>query len=158
VKNIVVPIDFSAVTPHVIELAVRLATSFTAEIHLVHVNELSPAIPPAALGYGAAGVPEFIPTLPVAEVLPQPSLPSEKEKARLAEWQKEIARTGVKVTLHEPTGEVTEEILRIANATKADLIVMGRHGHGAVYNLLVGSVTHGVLKRADRPVLLVPTS
>jgi nucleotide-binding universal stress UspA family protein len=103
-------------------------------------------------------VPEFIPTLPVAEVLPQPSLPSEKEKARLAEWQKEIARTGVKVTLHEPTGEVTEEILRIANATKADLIVMGRHGHGAVYNLLVGSVTHGVLKLADRPVLLVPTS
>jgi nucleotide-binding universal stress UspA family protein len=36
--------------------------------------------------------------------------------------------------------------------------VMGSHGHGSVYNLLVGSVTEGVLKAARRPVLLVPAS
>jgi len=34
--------------------------------------------------------------------------------------------------------------------------VMGTHGHGAMYNLLVGGVTKGVLKRSTRPVLLVP--
>jgi nucleotide-binding universal stress UspA family protein len=34
--------------------------------------------------------------------------------------------------------------------------VMGSHGHGSVYNLLVGSVTEGVLKAGERPVLLVP--
>jgi nucleotide-binding universal stress UspA family protein len=47
--------------------------------------------------------------------------------------------------------------LREADAIKPDLIVMGRHGHGAMYNLLVGSVTEGVLKHSGRPVLLVPS-
>ena len=43
-----------------------------------------------------------------------------------------------------------------AREIAADLIVMGTHGHGSVYNLLVGSVTEGILKAAERPVLLVP--
>jgi len=37
-----------------------------------------------------------------------------------------------------------------------DLMVMGTHRHGAMYNLLVGSATKGVLKHSARPVLLVP--
>ncbi|PYJ41213.1 MAG: universal stress protein, partial [Verrucomicrobia bacterium] len=49
-----------------------------------------------------------------------------------------------------------EEILKQADAINADLIVMGTHGHGAMYNLLVGSATKGVLKHSSRPVLLVP--
>ena len=39
-----------------------------------------------------------------------------------------------------------------------DLMVMGNNGHGAMYNLLVGSATKGVLKHSARPVLLVPAS
>jgi len=69
---------------------------------------------------------------------------------------KEIAQDGIKATSHEPTGAVAEEILNPADVLKADLIVMGTHGHGAMYNLLVGSTTKGVLKRSARPVLLVP--
>src|SRR5207302_4918991 len=73
-----------------------------------------------------------------------------------ARWQKEIAQDGIKVTLHEPSGSVADEILDQADAVEADLIVMGTHGHSAMYNLLVGSATKGVLKRATRSVLLVP--
>jgi len=36
--------------------------------------------------------------------------------------------------------------------------VMGTHGHGAMYHLLVGSAAKGVLKHATRPVLLVPSA
>ena len=39
-----------------------------------------------------------------------------------------------------------EEVLQAARDIAADLIVMGSHGHGSVYNLLVGSVTEGILK------------
>jgi nucleotide-binding universal stress UspA family protein len=74
----------------------------------------------------------------------------------LACWQKEIAQDGVKVTLNQPTGAVAEEILNQADAINADLIVMGTHGHGAMYNLLVGSATKGVLKHSAHPVLLIP--
>lgn len=159
-KSILVPIDFSAATPRVLDLAAQVAKSFGAEIHLVHVKELSAAVPPSAFGYGVAGMPDLMPmsSLPMAETLPQPCGPTEQDRAKLTEWQKEIAQTGVQVTLHEPTGDVVEEILRTAEAIQAGLIVMGRHGHGAMYNLLVGSVTEGVLKHSDRPVLLVPVS
>jgi nucleotide-binding universal stress UspA family protein len=159
-KSILVPVDFSAAMPSVLELAGQVAKSFGAEIHLVHVKELSVLVPPGAFGYGVAGMPELMPmsSLPIAELPPQPVAPNEQDRAKLTEWQKEIAQTGLQVTLHEPVGDVVEEILRTAGATKADLIVMGRHGHGAMYNLLVGSVTEGVLKRSGRPVLLVPAS
>jgi nucleotide-binding universal stress UspA family protein len=33
---------------------------------------------------------------------------------------------------------------------------MGSHGHTAFYDLLVGSTTHGVLMRANCPVVIVP--
>ena len=116
---------------------------------------------PGSLGYGLAGMPELapMPGVPVAgfEPMPEAIAESEDEKSRLARWQAEMAQQGVKITLHEPIGAVAEEILKQADAVNADLIVMGTHGHGAIYNLLVGSATKGVLKRATRPVLLVPS-
>jgi nucleotide-binding universal stress UspA family protein len=159
-KSILVPIDFSDVTPPVIDLARQLAKALDAEIHLVHVKELTPAATPGTLGYGLAGMPELAPMsgLPVPGFEPMPETISEDEeqKSKLAKWQEEIAQDGIKVSLHEPTGAVAEEILNQADELDADLIVMGTHGHGAMYNLLAGSATKGVLKHSRRPVLLVP--
>src|SRR4029077_13057972 len=94
---------------------------------------------------------------PALDTASNPVVVNERQKAKLNDWQKEMSQCGRRVTLQEPTGAVVEEILRQANAIKPDLIVMGRHGHGAMYNLLVGSVTEGVLKRSGCPVLLVPS-
>jgi len=162
-KSILVPIDFSDVTSRVIDLARQLAKALDAEIHLVHVKELTRnAFGAGTLGYGLAGMPELAPMsgvpVPGFESMPQPIAENEDQKSRLARWQKEIAQDGVRVTLHQPTGAVAEEILKEADAVSADLIVMGTHGHGAMYNFLVGSTTKGVLKHSTRPVLLVPSS
>ena len=159
-KRILVPIDFSDATPPVIDLARQLAKGLDAEIHLIHVRELSAAPAPGTLGYGLAGMPELAPMsgvpVPMFDPMPQPIVEDEGQKSKLAQWQSEIAQSGIKVTLHEPTGAVAEEILNQADVLDADLIVMGTHGHGAMYNLLVGSATKGVLKHSKRPVLLVP--
>jgi nucleotide-binding universal stress UspA family protein len=159
-KRILVPIDFSDVTPRVIDLARHLAKALDAEIHLVHVKELRAAAAPGALGYGLAGMPELAPMsgvpVPGLDPMPQPIAETEDQKSKLVQWQKEIAQDGIKVTLHEPTGSVPDEILDQADAIEADFIVMGTHGHGAMYHLLVGSATKGVLKHSRRPVLLVP--
>jgi nucleotide-binding universal stress UspA family protein len=161
-KRILVPIDFSDVTPPVIDLARQLAKALDLEIHLVHVKELSAAAAPGTLGYGLVGMPELAPMsgvpVPVFDPMPQPIPEDEDQKSKLTQWQKEIAQEGIKVSLHEPTGAVAEEILNQADALNADMIVMGTHGHGAMYNLLVGSATKGVLKHSTRPVLLVPSS
>jgi nucleotide-binding universal stress UspA family protein len=159
-KRILVPVDFSDVTPSVINLARQLAKALDAEIHLVHVRELTAAATPGTLGYGLAGIPELAPMagVPVAgfEPRPNPMVENEDEKSKLACWQKEIVQDGIKVTLNQPTGAVAEEILNQSDAINADLIVMGIHGHSAMYNLLVGSATKGVLKHSTRPVLLIP--
>jgi nucleotide-binding universal stress UspA family protein len=160
-KCILVPIDFSDITPRVIDLARQLAKALDAEIHLVHVKELTAAATPGTLGYSLAGMPELAPMsgVPVPGFQPMPEAVSEEDqgqKSKLARWQEEIAQDGIKVSLHEPTGEVAEEILDQSDELNADLIMMGTHGHGAMYNLLVGSATKGVLKHSTRPVLLVP--
>jgi nucleotide-binding universal stress UspA family protein len=158
-KCILVPIDFSDVTPPVVDLARQLAKALNAEIHLVHVKELTAAPTPGTLGYGLAGMPELAPMtgvpVPGFEPMPKTIPKDEGQTSKLAKRQEEIARDGIKVSLHEPTGTVTEEILNQADKLNADLIVMGTHGHGAMYNLLVGSATKAVLKHSSRPVLLV---
>src|ERR1041384_1988038 len=152
-KNIVVPIDFSSVTQPVVDLACLLAKSLGAGIHLVHVKELVPVIPPGGPGFGMA---ELMPSsaLPMGQRIPETLVPNEAEKAKLVEWQKKLEADGVHATSHNVVGDIVNEILRVAAASNADLIVMGRHGHGAMYNLLVGSVTEGVLKASRWPVLL----
>ena len=159
-KRILVPIDFSDVTPPVIDLARQLAKALGAEIHLIHVKELTAAAAPGTLGYSLAGMPELAPMagvpVPGFEPMPETLPENEAQTSKLAKWQAEIAQDGIKVSLYEPTGTVAEEILDQAHELNADLIVMGRHGHGAMYNLLVGSATKGVLKHSVRPVLLVP--
>jgi nucleotide-binding universal stress UspA family protein len=161
-KRILVPIDFSDVTPPVIDLARQLGKAFDAEIHLVHVKEITAAAAPGTLGYGIAGMSELAPMsgvpVPGFEPMPRPMPEDEGQKSKLTQWQRELADGGIKVTLHEPTGVVAEEILNQADYLNADLIVMGTHGHGAMYNLLVGSATKGVLKQTTRPLLLVPAS
>ena len=148
-KCILVPIEFSDVTRPVVDLARQLAKAFGAEIHLVHVKQFTAATAPGTLGYGLAGMSELA---PMSEAMPE----DEGEKSKLAKWQEAIAQDGIKVSLHEPTETVAKEILSQADELNADLIVMGTHGHSAMYNLLVGSATKGVLKHSTRPVLLVP--
>ena len=159
-KRILVPIDFSDATLRVIDLAQQLAKALDAEIHLIHVKELTAAAAPGTLGYGLASMPELAPMsgipVPVFDPMPETVPVDEGEQSKLTHWQEQITRSGVKVTLREPTGAVVEEILNEADVVNADLIVIGTHGHGAMYNLLVGGVTKGVLKHSARPVLLVP--
>jgi nucleotide-binding universal stress UspA family protein len=46
-------------------------------------------------------------------------------------------------------------IVNYAQETRADLIVMGTHGRGAMAHLLMGSVAERVVRLAPCPVLVV---
>jgi nucleotide-binding universal stress UspA family protein len=52
-------------------------------------------------------------------------------------------------------GHAPEVIAKQAKKIKADLIIMGSHGHGNLMNLVTGSVATQVLARSTVPVLLV---
>ena len=52
-------------------------------------------------------------------------------------------------------GQPADAITAFVETNKPDLIVMGTHGHTAMVNLVLGSVTTGVLARCKVPVLLI---
>ena len=52
-------------------------------------------------------------------------------------------------------GQPADAIAAFVETNKPDLIVMGTHGHTAMVNLVLGSVTTGVLARCKVPVLLI---
>ena len=53
-------------------------------------------------------------------------------------------------------GLPADEIIAAVAELGAERLVMGSHGHGALYHLFTGSVVTGVLKRTGCPVLVVP--
>jgi nucleotide-binding universal stress UspA family protein len=160
-KRLLVPVDFSPAMDGVLGHAQQLAGAFEAELHLVHVREIAalPVFPAATTGYPGIGMPELGISgglaLDRSGFLATDS-PNEKQIGPLDVLRDNLTRSGLRTVAHEREGTVVEELLKTAREIAADLIVMGTHGHGSVYNLLVGSVTEGILKAAERPVLLVP--
>jgi nucleotide-binding universal stress UspA family protein len=51
---------------------------------------------------------------------------------------------------------VSETLVRVARDVDAVAISAGRHGHGALYTVLVGSTTEDLLRHAPCPVLVGP--
>lgn len=52
-------------------------------------------------------------------------------------------------------GVPVEEILQQVERSDYDLVVMGAHGHGVLADAMMGSVSRRVLRRCQKPVLVV---
>ncbi len=53
-------------------------------------------------------------------------------------------------------GTTVQTILEYARKGRYDLIVLGKQGHGAVEDVLIGSTARRVMQRAEIPVMVVP--
>jgi nucleotide-binding universal stress UspA family protein len=62
---------------------------------------------------------------------------------------------GLSVATHLIDGVPAIEIIRIADAEQASLIVVGSHGRGNISQILIGSVSENVIRHAKQPVLVV---
>ncbi|MCS7049820.1 MAG: universal stress protein [Verrucomicrobiae bacterium] len=82
------------------------------------------------------------------------SAPVSEEELR--EAVRQTAPTGMRVTTRVVRGpDAAVEILLAAEQSNAQLIVMGAYGHTRIRELILGSTTSSVLRRANMPVLLV---
>jgi len=66
-----------------------------------------------------------------------------------------MAEAGIRATFVHKVGHPAREIAALAEAGGFDLLIMGSHGHGALKNLVLGSVATQVLAQCSVPVLLV---
>ena len=62
---------------------------------------------------------------------------------------------GIQYESMRRTGDPAHEIIRVANEWSADVIALGRHGHGGMIAILLGSVAQKVIATSHVPVLLV---
>ncbi|MDH4029424.1 MAG: universal stress protein [Chromatiales bacterium] len=140
--KLLVATDFSPQTDKVLRVARRLASALSAELCVLHVA----APEPAFKTYGAGERQDRDET--AAE---------NREEHRLvreaAQSMRDAGIDAVGIMLQGPPAKV---ILEEADKLDADLIVMGSHGFGAVFKLLLGSVSSAVMKKSGRPVLIVP--
>jgi nucleotide-binding universal stress UspA family protein len=141
-KTILAPVDFSGVTDAVVSEAAALARALHARVVLFAAVQ-----PPVVLA-------EYAPIIEnIAEINAAGEKHAMRELARLEEkLQAELVSCESSHALGSPISLIVDHAEKCA----ADYIVMGSHGHTALYDLLVGSTTHGVLMRAKCPVVIVP--
>jgi len=141
-KTILAPIDFSPISDTVVAEATNLAKALKARV--VFFSAVQPPIV----------VSEYAPLLEnIAEI----NAAGEKNAQRqLTTLEQKLDAEGIAVESSYAVGAPISLIVGQAEKCAADYIVMGSHGHTALYDLLVGSTTHGVLMRAKCPVMIVP--
>jgi nucleotide-binding universal stress UspA family protein len=66
-----------------------------------------------------------------------------------------LKRAGIEARTSWVVGSPAEKIASAADKFKADLIVMGSHGHGALTQLVLGSTSNAVLAHTMTPLLLL---
>jgi nucleotide-binding universal stress UspA family protein len=79
------------------------------------------------------------------------------EHRRLQEIAERLRKAGLDATALLVEGAAVETTLREAAKLDVDMIVVGSHGRGKMHQLLLGSVSEGILHRSECPVLIVPT-
>lgn len=139
-KRIVVPVDFSSNSTRALDHAHMLATRFGASLHLVHVCEV-PALTTGSMDAYAVAYSNWSQQL------------GDEAERQLLKLQARL--TGVPVTTEVLFGNAARAIVTDATNRKADLIVMGTHGHGPLMHAWMGNVAERVVRTAPCPVLTV---
>jgi nucleotide-binding universal stress UspA family protein len=127
------PTDFSENSEFAFRVASALARDYNARLILLHV------IPPRMVIYAGGPVP--------AETWPS----VEEVKEKLGKMKGRTRHVRVESQVLE--GDPVDMILRAAEETHSDVIVMGTHGRTALTRLLLGSVAESVIRKAPCPVL-----
>ena len=143
IMKIMVAVDLSESGETVLVEAEKIANALSAKVWLLHV---------------AAPDPEFV----GMDVGPQTvrdnmSKKFHEEHRRIQAIADRFRNTGLDTTALLIQGVTVDTILAEATKLDADMIVIGTHGHGAMYRLLVGSVSEGVLHKSRCPILVIPT-
>jgi nucleotide-binding universal stress UspA family protein len=136
ITSVLCPIDFSDVSRRALEHAAAIAHWYGARLTVAYVfpNLIGVDLPPIVLE----------------------GKDREQVAAELKQFAARVPAT-VPLDVHIlEAPDVHREILLHAQATRADLLVIGSHGRSGVERLLLGSVTEKVMRKAPCPTMIVP--
>ncbi len=129
-EKILYPTDFSEYADAAVAFMKKLKGARTDEIVLVHIVE-------------------------EGETAEQIESMKKKAEIRLQKMRDGLKRKGLRIKVHLHVGIPSKEIIRIAEEEKISLIIMGARGKSIIEELLVGSTTEDVVRRAPTHVLVI---
>ncbi|MRJ08460.1 universal stress protein [Ornithobacterium rhinotracheale] len=143
-KKLLVPIDLSEFSKEIIDEAVKLAKLSDAEVILLNVASLDVGFIVGDVGF------QYMPELEETAL--------EEDAKTLTEFTNYVNSQGVQCRSMVKQGIPVDVILEQAKEQNIDCIVIGSKGHGSLYEALVGSVCHDVIKYAKIPVHVKPNN
>lgn len=145
-KTMILGYDGSAGSERALERAAELATALGATVVITTV--VGTAVTDAALT-----APDVV-AVPLSAV--EQDAHERAERKRLLEHGRSyLADRGVAAEVAEPAGDAADEILAVAEAREADLIIVGTHEPGLLERLFRGGVSEAVARKASCDVLVV---
>jgi nucleotide-binding universal stress UspA family protein len=144
-KKIACPLDFSEASFQALRVANEIASQFSAELVLMHINPIIPVIPTghAPIGFN---IPEYEREMKVFA------------EHKLSEISRSMVPPAIRSSIRQSMGDAASEIARIAEEENVDLIVIATHGVTGWRRFIVGSVTERVVRLAACPVLTIQVS
>jgi len=150
--KLLVAIDFSELAEKIIAEAEKLAKNLKAKVFLLHV------IPPPSPIIDVP--PDVEALLPPEELFKKESLPPPfdlPESVKLIKIAQLLQESGIDTAVIVAQNDEVTAIIDESKKNGVDLIMLGSHGHGALFHLIIGSVSEGVIRRATCPVIIVPS-
>jgi len=141
--KVLVAVDLSTSTQKVITAVELIAKAMSAKVLLLHVAEPDPDF----VGWEAGP----------NTVRDSQTEVFHKQHRHLQEIANNLRLKGVDTTALLIQGATADVILEKASKIKANMIVVGSHGRGMAYQVIVGSVSEVVVRKSECPVLVVPT-
>ena len=137
VEKILVPVDGSDHSMRAAEYAAELAIRLSAEIILLYCHKAFPV---------TLGEPYFQQAIDKI---------TKKANSRLDPFRRLLKDKAVPFSDRIMEGPARETIINVAVIEKLDMVIMGSRGLSDLEGLVLGSVTHRVLRSAPCPVLVI---
>ena len=138
-KSIIVPVDFSKQSEQALKVAADIAKKHGAELLVLHMLELSPAIMSDS---GYVSQEQIVHLIKIGE-------------KRFNDFLDKPYLKGVNIVPVIKHYKVFSEVNEVAEKHNADLIVMGSHGTDGLQEIFIGSNTERVVRSSDIPVLVI---
>lgn len=141
IKRILFPVDFTENSSKMLPYLLSMSEKYNSTVYLLHVvQDLN--------RWGKLYVPH--PSMDEFQKIALDS--SRKTMEKICEEQLQRCPNFQKRVV---SGDAADEILKIIDSEKIDLVVMGTHGRKGLEHVIFGSVAENVVKKSPVPVLLI---
>lgn len=144
-QDVLAPIDFSDHSKEALSTAKSFAGTYASRLHLLFVAEQRTVPTFSDTGIPGVGVVEM-----------DPEIVKNAERA-LDQLNHSVDGPDVPTEYHVREGNVSKDIVDLAETRGIDLIVMATRGLTGISRFLLGSNTERVVRVAPCPVLTIPT-